>query len=114
MRSRVLKCLHPSEASINAYMIIFIYQLSLRCLDKLICVMHEVRYVTQKMILVIPDALNDAFRDMVGKALGIQKGNLSKAATEAFRLWLKVAPARSERDQDIIETLKYFCSTLSG
>ncbi len=36
----------------------------------------------------IPDDLNKRFRDRIGEVYGFKKGNLEKAATEAFELFI--------------------------
>ena len=42
-----------------------------------------------EMFLIINDELDKAVRDKAYKKFGPKKGYISKAAEEAFRMWLK-------------------------
>jgi hypothetical protein len=45
-----------------------------------------------KMKVILPDELEEKFRQEVGKRFGAKKGNLTKAFIEAVQLWIKEAP----------------------
>jgi len=45
-----------------------------------------------KVLVVLSDALERTIREAVVRRLGGKKGDLSKAAAEAFELWLKTEP----------------------
>ena len=38
---------------------------------------------------MLPDELEERFRNEVGKKMGMKKGNLSKAVQEAIEKWLE-------------------------
>ena len=42
-----------------------------------------------RLLVVIDDEVEKAFRNMVAKIYGFKKGALSKAVEEAIRLWLE-------------------------
>lgn len=42
-----------------------------------------------EMKIVLPDDLEEEFREVVFKTKGMKKGNLSKSAVEAIELWIE-------------------------
>jgi hypothetical protein len=43
-----------------------------------------------RLVLIIPDELEQRFRDAVYRRYGMKKGNIAKAVIEALEMWIKV------------------------
>jgi phosphoribosylanthranilate isomerase len=43
-----------------------------------------------KLVLTVPEELENKFREVVYKRYGMKKGNISKAIREALELWISV------------------------
>ena len=60
------------------------------------------------VLIVVPNDLLEDFRNTINKVLGGKKGDLSKAACEAFEMWIKekkIKMAVEETVQDITYVL---------
>jgi len=44
-----------------------------------------------KLVITIPDELEQKFREAVYKCYGMKKGNLTKAVIEALKMWIASA-----------------------
>lgn len=58
------------------------------------------------LTLSLDDEMEQEFRDAAGRYFGQKKGNLSKAATEAFRLWIDMREAAGMVDMPVQNTVK--------
>jgi len=43
----------------------------------------------KKLTVIIPDKLDEQFREAVFKSKGMHKGNITQAIEEAIELWIK-------------------------
>jgi hypothetical protein len=53
-----------------------------------------------KLVLTIPDELEQKFRDAVYKRYGMKKGNITKAVIEALKMWIAAINEKVERSGD--------------
>jgi hypothetical protein len=53
-----------------------------------------------KLVLTIPDELEQKFRDAVYKCYGMKKGNITKAVIEALKMWIATVNEEVGRGED--------------
>lgn len=52
------------------------------------------------MKIVLPDELEEKFREEIFKTKGMKKGNISKSVAEAIKMWIKAKPEQEKEEKE--------------
>ncbi len=53
-----------------------------------------------EMKIVLPDELEEKFREEIFKTKGMKKGNISKSVAEAIEMWIKTKPEEEKEETE--------------